>query len=463
MMYDIDGLAGDLAGIAFSTDPAFVRRKSRDWYSISPLLRKSLEGKIADVIVTPRTKDETRRVMAAAARRRIPITARGGGTANYGQSVPLRGGVVLDMVELAGVTSLKPGTVRALAGTLVSDIDAAARATGWELRFHPTTKSTATIAGFIAGGTGGPGSCAYGVLRDRGNISAVEMLSMEEEPRVVELRGGDAQLAHHAYGAAGIITEVEMPLAPAWNWVEAVVAFPDYLQAVKFGISIGNADGILKKLLSVHEWPTPGLMRDLGGIVPAGHAMMSTLIADISWRVFAEMTTEAGGVIVTSSPEGKGVYGRPLYEFSFGHALFQVQLSEPRRTAIEGLFHAPDLLAQVERVRAQLGGVGPLRMELRRWAGRLVGSGSPYFVFENEEQMAAIARIMQDEGVIVANPHNSSVRSVGKKELSSADIAFKKRMDPHGLLNPGRFEIDGSSDEDFQSKVALRRPEMATY
>ena len=456
-MYPIDDLVSQLRGVKFATDPVTIRRKSRDWYSISPLLKKSLEGKLADIIVTPATKEELLHVVSTAAKLRIPITARGGGTANYGQSVPLRGGIVLDMVELTGVNWTRPGAIRALAGTLVSDLDVAARATGWELRFHPTTKTTATIAGFIAGGTGGPGSCAYGVLRDRGNIAGVEVVSMEASPQIVELRGADVRFAHHAYGAAGVITEVEMPLAPAWSWVEAIVAFPTYLQAVRFGISVGNSDGVIKKLLSVHEWPTPHLMRDLGDIVPQGHSMMSTLIADLSWPDFVDMVKEAGGVVVTSSLEGKGVYGKPLYEFSFGHALFQVQSTDPRRTAIEGLFHDPDLIGQVERVHRRLNGAGPLRMDLRRWAGRLVGSGSPYFIFESDEQMGEIARIMQDEGVIVANPHASGVRAVGKKELTDGDIAFKKRMDPHGLLNPGRFEIDDSSDQAFETKMQLRR------
>ena len=456
-MTALGDFAAELGEIAFSTDPATLRRKSRDWYSISPLLRKSLEGKLGDIVVTPKTKDEVIRVVGLAARHGIPVTARGGGTANYGQSVPLRGGIVLDMTELSGVKWVRPGAVRALAGTLTSAIDDVARQTGWELRFHPTTKTTATIAGFIAGGTGGPGSCAYGVLRDRGNIAGIEIVSMEETPRLIELRGADVHRAHHAYGATGIITEVEMPLAPAWSWVEAIVAFPSYMQAVRLGVSVGNSDGIVKKLLSVHEWPTPRLMRDLGDIVPEGHSMMSTLIADISWVDFASMVAEAGGVVVTTSPEGEGVYGRPLYEFSFGHALFQVQRTDPARTAIEGLFHAPDLVDQVARVHARLNGVGPLRMELRRWSGRLVGSGSPYFKFESDQQMAEIARIMQDEGVIVANPHASGVRSVGKKELTEADVAFKRAMDPMGLLNPGRFEFDGASDTAFHTAMDLRR------
>ena len=43
---------------------------------------------------------------------------------------------------------------------------------------------------------------------------------------MVQLSGDDVNLVHHAYGSNGIITEVEMPLAPAWPWREAIVAVP---------------------------------------------------------------------------------------------------------------------------------------------------------------------------------------------------------------------------------------------
>ncbi len=454
-MYAIADFLSAIADVESSVDPITIRRKSRDRYAVSPLLRQQLQGKYADVVVSPKDKAELARVVVAAVRYKIPLTARGGGTANYGQSVPLRGGILLDMTQIAGVVWTKRGAIRALAGTIVGDMDKTARETGQELRMFPTTRATATIAGFIAGGTGGIGSARWGVLRDRGNIAAVEVMTAEEEPRLLELRGTKTLLVHHGYGANCIITEVEMPLTHAEDWRETVVAFPTYMDAVRCGVALGTTPGIVTKLLSVHEWPTPHLIQPLRGIVPEGCSMLSSYVASASAYDFDEVVAEHRGTVVAAAPEGEGAYGIPLYEMAFGHALAQIQKTEPDRTAIEGFFHTDDLVGLVERVHRRLDGVGPLRLELRRWGSRLAGSGSPYVNFESEEQLQRIAEIMQSEGAGVANSHASSVRAVGKKDVTAEDIAFKRLCDPFGLLNPGGFEMDESDDADVGADLPV--------
>ena len=76
----------------------------------------------------------------------------------------------------------------------------------------PSTRATASIAGFVAGGSGGVGSITWGGLRDFGNVLRLRVLTMEAEPRALELTGEDLHKAVHAYGTNGVITEVEMPL-----------------------------------------------------------------------------------------------------------------------------------------------------------------------------------------------------------------------------------------------------------
>ena len=70
--------------------------------------------------------------------------------------------------------------------------------------------------------------------------------------------------------------------------------------------------------------------------------------------------------------------------------------------------------------------------------------GSPFIIYENDEQMVGLVEMMQAHGASIANNHASGVREVGIKQLDERDVAFKASMDPYGLLNPGKldFEID---------------------
>src|SRR5580692_2068797 len=255
--YPLKSFLADIVGIDFSTELIDRKRRSRDYFWYSPILHEQLKGSLADVVVTPRDEAEVVRVAAACARHRIPLTVRGGATGNYGQCVPLEGGVVLDMALLNRIEWQKSGLVRVEAGAKLFDIDAATRPNGFELRMHPSTKRMAQIGGFVAGGSGGVGSVTFGGMREPGNIVAARIVTLECEPRVIELRGDAAQKISRAYGTTGIITALEMPLAPAQPWIDVIVAFDDFIEAVRFGHTIAMADGIVKKLLSPVQWPLP--------------------------------------------------------------------------------------------------------------------------------------------------------------------------------------------------------------
>lgn len=430
--------------IPFNADAAIVKRKSRDQFTISPLLREALAGRTADVVVTPRSKDEMAQVIRAAVRHRIPITARGGGTANYGQSVPLHGGILLDMTAYTDIVSIREGTIRAAGGATMAALDEAARKQGWELRMHPSTTATATLAGFIAGGSGGIGSAQWGMLRDRGNITAIELLSVEEEPRLIELRGADIELVHHAYGTNGLITEIEMPLAPAWTWRECLVAFPEFLTTARFGVQLAREIGIVKKVISVQEWPIPRLMRALGDVVPDGHSMVNAYIAQPNMQSFRDLVAEFGGVIVADHPSGENPFGAPLFEFAYGHGLRQIQKVNPKFTGFQGMFPPDRLVESIAQVRAAVDPALPMRLEIFWSEGQVVAMGSPVIVYEAEAQMAAMVELLQAHGAGVANSHTTGVREVGIKRITERDYVFKREMDPYNLLNPGKLNLDAA-------------------
>ncbi len=211
----------------------------------------------------PRWEADVVAVARLCATERIPLTVRGGGTGNYGQAVPLHGGVVLDMTALRQIRAVVDGSVRVGAGAKLKDIDAQTRPAGWELRMFPSTYRTATIGGFIAGGSGGVGSIAHGVLKERGAILGARIVTLERERRGLNLRGYEANHVQHAYGTNGIITELEIPLAPGQPWVDMAAAFVDFMELARFCEMIGRTDAIAKKLVTAVAWPIPRYFRAL--------------------------------------------------------------------------------------------------------------------------------------------------------------------------------------------------------
>ena len=74
---------------------------------------------------------------------------------------------------------------------------------------------------------------------------------MEAEPRVLELTGEDLHKVSHAYGTNGIITEVEMPLTPAYDWVDVIVGFDDFMRGGRASPTrSAMQDGILVKQIA---------------------------------------------------------------------------------------------------------------------------------------------------------------------------------------------------------------------
>ncbi len=132
-----------------SADAQTLRQGSKDFYWFSPLLKPLLDGKQADVIVRPGTVDEVRAVVQLAVRQGIPLTARGAGTGNYGQGVPMHGGIMLNLRRLDRILELTTAAARVEAGTLLNTIEQSARTVGAELRFYPSTLLTATAGGFL--------------------------------------------------------------------------------------------------------------------------------------------------------------------------------------------------------------------------------------------------------------------------------------------------------------------------
>ncbi|WP_031193095.1 FAD-binding oxidoreductase [Mesorhizobium sp. L2C066B000] len=453
---DVSALKRDLDGIKLDDNPAIIQQKSRDFYWYSPVLKQQLDHVTGDLIVTPRNEAELIRVLAACHRHGVPVTPRGSGTGNYGQAMPLSGGVVLNLAEMNEIKAIAPGRVVTGPGAILADIDRATRAhSGQELRLSPSTYNTASIGGFIAGGSGGVGSINFGGLRDFGNVLRLRVVTMEAEPKALELTGEDLHKVTHAYGTNGIITEVEMPLTAAYEWIDVIVGFDAFMPAARYGNALARQDGILTKLITPIAAPVPQLyFKRHQKFFRDGQSICVVMVARHGLDAFLAFTRRAGGEVIfnaatATDEEKKGL--PPGFELAWNHTTLRALRVDPAITYLQSLYPFPNQLALVEKMDAMFPGEVFSHLEFVRLDGNITCFGLPLVKFTTEARLNEIIRLHEENGCPIFNPHRYTLEEGGMKQTDEIQLAFKRETDPQGLLNPGKMIAWENPDYDYRS------------
>jgi FAD/FMN-containing dehydrogenase len=436
---DWDAFSSELSGIEIISDRAQVVKLSQDYYHFSPVLQPLLSDKTGDLVVRPASEAEVLRIAAACVKSKIPLTVRGAGTGNYGQCIPLKGGVILDTSKMNSIRWIKPGLACVEPGVKMSVFDKQARETGWELRMVPSTYRTATIGGFIGGGSGGIGSITYGQLRDRGNLHAVRVVTMEDDPRVIELRGDEVQKVNHAYGTNGIITELEIPLAPAYPWAEIIVAFDDFMTAANFGKALGDADGIIKKLICVCAWPIPAYFAAFREEIPEGKHCALLMVAESCLEPLQDLVREYGGTICYQKNAQAASKGAAIAEFTWNHTTLHARSADPSLTYLQTIFPPDKGLKLIEELYNYYGDEVMMHLEFLRINGRAIAAALQIVRYTTESRLNEIIRYHEEQGAMIANPHTYILEDGGMKSINVEQLQFKELVDPYGLLNPGKM------------------------
>ncbi|MFN3925853.1 MAG: FAD-binding oxidoreductase [Pseudanabaenaceae cyanobacterium] len=429
-------LREELTGIEIIDEPAQLEKLSQDYLYFSPILQPLLAKKRAHLVARPSNEAEVIRVASVCAKYRVPLTVRGAGTGNYGQCVPLKGGVVLDMTKMSSIKSIDKGIAHVEAGAKMWHIEREARKLGYELRMFPSTVKTATIGGFIGGGSGGIGSLRYGQLRDRGNLQKVRVISLTENPQIIELEGEAVQQVNHAYGTNGIITELVIPLGVAVEWYSAIAVFQDFMTCARFGQTLGNCDGIVCRMISVHSAPIPSYFIPLQNYVGERQSCALILIAENDVFTLQELVKDCGGQLTYSKPAAEGI---SLFEFSWNHTTLHARTAQPDITYLQALFVDDPQLQKVEHLYHKFAGEVFMHLEFIRMQGKVIPAAIPLVHFTTVERINEIIHYWENLGVLIANPHTYILEDGGMKSIDEQQLAFKKRVDPYNLMNVGKM------------------------
>jgi len=422
-------------------NPQVVDRLSRDFYWYSPVLKKLLDGKRGDLVVQPVNDEEVRGVLAYCYEHEIPVTARGSGTGNYGQAVPLHGGVVLDLQRMDQIEEITAdGVAQCQPGVRLAVLEGEARKSGWELRCYPSTVVKASVGGFLGGGSGGIGSIAHGGLRDFNTVRAIELVTMEAQPRLLKYEGEKVHDILHAWGTNGIITRIWLALAPAVDWAQCAVAFDTFEAAFIFAEGIANSNDWTKRLITVFEWPIPSFFSPVKQLVRDGKALIFFMIAAEQMDAFEQLAAQSGGAVTFSGAHASFKTSPLLSDYTWNHTTLWAIRADESYTYLQCGFDPHRVREQFAELKRRFAEGFLFHIEfMKNGQGTIIPGAIPVVRFTTEERLNDMIDTCRAIGVGVANPHVNHVEGGGRYREDNVQLIAKQELDAKGLLNPGKM------------------------
>jgi FAD/FMN-containing dehydrogenase len=425
----------------YLTNAQTVQRLSRDFYWYSPVLKALLDDKTAEAVAQPISIEEITATLACCHARNIPVTARGAGTGNYGQAIPLHGGIVLDLARMDAIEEITPDGVAITGpGTRLGVLETHARTLGWELRCYPSTVAKASVGGFLGGGSGGIGSVAHGGLLDFETVRFLDVVTMEPTPRLIHHAGKQVHEVIHSWGTNGIIVRIGLALTPAVDWAQCAVAFPTFAAAYDFSEAIATQDTWTKRLITTFEHPIPAAFAPIVNITRPGQALIFFMIAASQLEALQAAVEAAGGVVTHAAPY-QGLRTQPLLsDYTWNHTTLWAMKLDPEYTYLQCGFSPTEVRSQFAQLKQKYGEDFLFHIEfMKNGTGAVIPGSIPIVRFSTVARLNEMIDFCRSIGVFVANPHSNNVEGGGRYHPDNIQLITKQKYDPQNLLNPGKM------------------------
>lgn len=288
-----------------------------------------------------------------------------------------------------------------------------------------------------------------------GNVLSVKVMTVEPAPRVLTIPAPEALLLHHAYGTNGIITEVELALAPAHQWIERLDVFDDFADALNYANACVRSPGLVKRQVALLATPIADYFSHLNDRYRAGQHAVISLIAEESEGLCASLLTRhRGSNAIRQASEEARTRNSSLMEYCWNHTTLHALKVDNTLTYLQTAFDPLRYPQQILQMEQHFAGEVMSHIEfLRDIEGNLTASGLQLVRYTTPERLNAIMQIFRDNDVKINNPHVLQVED-GKQGVIRPDVvAVKQSLDPAGLLNPGKLrgwalrdqlELDGN-------------------
>jgi glycolate oxidase len=440
----------------------------------------SVHQAMPSAVVRPKTAEEVQAILRYANANGIPVTPRGSGSGMAGHSVPVKGGIVLDMKRMDRIVDIRPQDMLVKVEPGVINDELNRKLKEFDLFFPPTPSSgnIATIGGMIGTNASGNRAVKYGATRD----AVLGMKVVLADGSLVTLGTNTktdasgyqlARLMIASEGTLGVVVEATLALSPIPKFKALGTASFDKLGDAGRAISEIISSGIVPSMLelmddvaikAVNNAQGLGLPDVAAIIIFECNGMIKEIVDHEMKRIVEVCEKNNGtGIEISDDPKemGRIFAGRKKLFPSlsrYGEGMASTSLADDMSVPISRVAEAVDKIHEIADrngiVMSAYGhcGSGLIHTKILmdpknpdRWEGA-------------QKAVEEVYDFIQELGGTTSGEHGialSKAPAMKKERADSLDMmrAIKKALDPNNILNPGKLM---DAPDDWKNATDLR-------
>lgn len=427
------------------------------------------EAFLPDVVVRPEKVEEIQKILKLANKHLIPVYPRGAGTGLSGGSLPIKGGIVLDLTRMNRILEIDEDNLVAVVepGVITEQLQQEVEQRGLFYPPDPASLKTSTIGGNVAECAGGPRAFKYGVTRDY--VLGLEVVTPQGEvirtggKTVKSVTGYDlTRLYVGSEGTLGVITKIFLRLIPKPEAKKTLMAVYDRLDDAANNVTLIIRKGIIPVTLElmddrtiqcVERYCKMGLPIDAEAILIIEVDGPKDLVEKQAIEI-AELCRSNGAREVRIAEDEKSREEIWAARRAVSAAVVQIKPTKISEDVSVPRSQIPNMVRRLKEIASRY------RLDLVIFGHAGDGNLHPNILCdkndpdEMERVEKAIGELFQaavELGGTLSGEHGIGIMKAPYLKLETGDagynvmLAIKKALDPNNILNPGK--IFGSEND----------------
>ncbi|KAA9383273.1 FAD-binding oxidoreductase [Neorhizobium galegae] len=416
--------------------------------------------RLPDAVVYAESEDEVARVVSACFEAGIPVTPFAAGSSMEGHTIPLKGGISLDLTRMNQIVQVnhEDFDVQVQAGVTRKQLNAHIRDTG--LFFPIDPGADASIGGMASTRASGTTAVRYGTMRE--NVLALRVVTPQGKIITTGRRTKKSSTGYDltklyvgAEGTLGVITEVTVKLHPIPETIaSAVCAFETMRGAVEAVVATIQSGIPVARIEFLDEVAVEAANRHAGLTLKLAPTLFLEFHGSPRWveeqsNTVREIADEFGGSDFewSTRTEDRERLWKARHETIYsnqtlrpGCKAFTTDVCVPISRLAEAVLAAREDIDNSFVIGKIIGHVGDGNFHV----GYLIKPEIPEELAEAERLAERLYQRAIDMGGTFSGEHGigiSKLKYLRREHGDAIDMmnAIKAAIDPKGIMNPGKL------------------------